>query len=217
MFELAEMGHTLSKAEYKKRVPDLRTKLLEVQNKLRDYNFPVLILISGVDGGGKGEIINLLNEWMDPRGIQTHAFDVPSEDERQRPPHWRYWMALPGTGEIGIFIGSWYSDPIANCITGKNNYTNLTANLIHVKSFERELADDGTLIIKCWAHMSKERQKEKLENYQKDPGTQWRVTEKDLKHLELYDKFVSIAERVIRETSTGHCPWLIVDGYRYQT
>jgi AMP-polyphosphate phosphotransferase len=212
MFELAEIGHTLSKAEYKKRVPELRTKLLEVQNKLRDDNFPVLILISGVDGGGKGEIINLLNEWMDPRGIQTHAFDVPSEDERQRPPYWRYWMALPGTGEIGIFIGSWYSAPIAKCILGKNDYAVLDANLIHVKNIERELADDGTLIIKCWVHMSKERQKAKLEGYQKDPETKWRVTKKDLKHLKLYNKFTSIAERVIRETSTGHCPWLIVDG-----
>jgi len=212
MFELAEIGHTLGKAEYKKRVPDLRTKLLEVQNKLRDDNFPVLILISGVDGGGKGDIINLLNEWMDPRGIQTHAFDVPSEDERQRPSYWRYWMALPRTGEIGIFIGSWYSEPIAKCIAGKNDYADLDANLIHVNNIERELADDGMLIIKCWVHMSKDHQKAKLEGYLEDPETKWRVTKKDLKHLKLYKKFTNIAERVIRETSTGHCPWLIVDG-----
>ncbi len=212
MFELAELGHKLSKAKYKKRIPTLRTQLLEVQNRLTEVNFPVLILISGVDGGGKGEIINLLNEWMDPRGIQTHAFDVPSEDELKRPPHWRYWMALPGNGEIGIFIGSWYSDPIAKCISGKIDYADLDASLAHVKNIERELADDGSLIIKCWIHMSKERQKEKLKAYQKDPDTSWRVTKKDLKHLKLYDKFASIAERVIRETSTGHCPWLIVDG-----
>jgi len=212
MFELAELGHTLSKEKYKRRIPTLRTKLLEVQNKLQDENFPVLILISGVDGGGKGEIINLLNEWMDPRGIQTHAFDEPSEDEAKRPPHWRYWMALPGNGEIGIFIGSWYSDPIAKCITGKTDFADLDAGLLHVKNIERELADSGTLIIKCWVHMSKDKQKAKLKGYEKDPDTRWRVTKKDIKHLKLYDKFSSIAERVIRETSTGHCPWLIVDG-----
>jgi polyphosphate:AMP phosphotransferase len=212
MFELAELGHTLSKAAYKKRTPSLRTELLEVQNKLADENFPVLILISGVDGGGKGEIINLLNEWMDPRGIQTHAFDVPSEDELKRPPHWRYWMGLPGNGQIGIFIGSWYSEPIAQTITDKNDFDGLDAKLTHVKNIERELADDGMLIIKCWIHMSKGRQRAKLKAYQKDPNTKWRVTKKDLKHLKLYDKFASIAERVIRVTSTGHCPWLIVDG-----
>ena len=115
MFELAELGHTLSKGKYKERIPELRTQLLEVQNKLADSNFPVLILISGVDGGGKGEIINLINEWMDPRGIQTHAFDVPSDDEKKRPDYWRYWMALPATGQIGIFVGSWYSSPISQC------------------------------------------------------------------------------------------------------
>jgi AMP-polyphosphate phosphotransferase len=212
MFELAELGHTLTKEKYKRRIPTLRTKLLEVQNKLVDEDFPVLVLISGVDGGGKGEIINLLNEWMDPRGIQTHAFDTPSEDELKRPPHWRYWMALPGNGEIGIFIGSWYSEPIAKTITRQIDFADLDASLNHVKNIERELADDGTLIIKCWIHMSKERQKARLKAYEKDPDTKWRVTKKDLKHLKLYDKFSSIAERVIRETSTGHCPWLIVDG-----
>lgn len=212
MFELAELGHTISKEKYKRRIPTLRTKLLEVQDKLQDENFPVLILISGVDGGGKGQIINLLNEWMDPRGIQTHAFGIPSEDEAMRPPHWRYWMALPGNGEIGIFIGSWYSEPIANCINGKTDFDGLDADLIRVKNIERELADSGTLIIKCWVHMSKDKQKARLKAYKKDPETKWRVTKKDIKHLKLYDEFSSIAERVIRETSTGHCPWLIVDG-----
>lgn len=212
MFELAELGHTLSKAEYKKRVPELRTKLLEVQNQLADSNFPVLILISGVDGGGKGEIINLLNEWMDPRGIQTHAFDVPSEDEQKRPPYWRYWMALPAKGQIAIFVGSWYSNPISQFISKKIDSTGLDSQLLHVNNIERELVDDGMLIIKCWVHMSKDRQKEKLKSYKKDPDKKWRVTKKDLEHLKLYDKFASIAERVIRETSTGHSPWLIVDG-----
>ncbi len=212
MFEIAELGHTLSKEKYKKRVPELRTQLLEVQNKLADSNFPVLILISGVDGGGKGDIINLLNEWMDPRGIQTHAFDVPSEDEKKRPSYWRYWMALPATGQIGIFVGSWYSNPISQFITKKIDSADLDSQLLHVNNIERELVDDGMLIIKCWIHMSKAQQKEKLKSYKKDPDKKWRVTKKDLKHLKLYDKFASIAERVIRETSTGHSPWLIVDG-----
>jgi AMP-polyphosphate phosphotransferase len=212
MFELAELGHTLSKTEYKKRVPELRTQLLEAQNKLQDENFPVLLLISGVNGGGKGEIINLLNEWMDPRGIQTHAFDIPSEDEKKRPPYWRYWMALPPKGQVGIFIGSWYSDPISKYINKVINNEELDSKLIHVNNIERELFDDGMLIIKCWVHMSKDRQKAKLKSYMKDPDKKWRVTKRDTDNLKLYDKFVSISERVIRETSTGHCPWLIVEG-----
>ncbi|MEQ8938589.1 MAG: polyphosphate:AMP phosphotransferase, partial [Gammaproteobacteria bacterium] len=212
MFEIAELGQQLSKKDYKQRVPELRTRLLEAQQQLQDSNFPVLVLISGVDGGGKGQIINLLNEWMDPRGIQTHAFGLPTEDQRSRPEFWRYWMALPPRGQVSIFVGSWYSSPIADRVSKKIDNSALDERLIHINNVERELTDDGMLIIKCWIHMGKEQQQKRLHSFQKDPDSRWRVTKKDIKHLKLYDKFVGIAERVIRETSTGHCPWLIVDG-----
>ncbi len=91
MFEAAEIGHKLSKGEYKRIEPKLRAELLEAQFALsKDGKFPVIILISGVRGAGKGETVNLLNEWMDPRHILTHAFDNPSDEERERPAMWRY-------------------------------------------------------------------------------------------------------------------------------
>ena len=212
MFETLEVGKQLSDGDFSKLKQSLREDLLQAQLDLAKQDYPVIIVLAGLDGAGKGSLVQQLNEWMDPRGIQTNAFDVPSEDELKRPPHWRYWMALPGNGQIGIFIGSWYSMPIAQTITGKFDFDELDANLTHVKNIERELADDGMLIIKCWIHMSKDRQSAKLKAYQKDPDTKWRVTKKDLQHLKLYDKFAGIAERVIRVTSTGQCPWLIVDG-----
>lgn len=212
MFELIELEHKLSKKEYKERVPALRTKLLEAQQKVLKENFPVLLLVSGLDGGGKGDIINLLNEWMDPRYIRTHAFGTSSEDELKRPPYWRFWMSLPPKGKTGIFVGSWYSDPIAKSIKKQINNAQLDSELLHVKNIEEELTNDNMLIIKFWIHMSKEDQKDKFKKYQKDPSNKWRVTKKDIKHLKLYDKFVNVSERVIRETSTGKCPWLIVDG-----
>ena len=212
MFELAELGHVVDGKEYKKRVPELRTELLALQKQLVAENFPVLFLISGVDGGGKGEIINLLNEWMNPQGIQTHAFGKPSEDEKARPDHWRYWMALPPKGRIGIFVGSWYSRPISKLLKEKINEDRMTSELIHINNLERELCDSGMLIIKFWLHMSKNRQKERIKRHQKDPAQKWRVTEKTLKRLKSYDRFIGTAEYVIRKTSTGYCPWLIVDG-----
>ena len=212
MFELAELGHILSKQEYKQRTPLLRTELLQMQQRLLESQFPVLLLISGVDGGGKGEIINLLNEWMDPRHIRTHAFDYPSKDERERPAYWRYWMALPAKGLTAIFVGSWYSEPISRAVSDEYDTGNLDSSLMHIKNIENELADDGMLIIKCWIHMSKKNQKKKLKALESDPETKWRVKKQDLKRLKLYEKFSTVAERVIRETSTGHCPWLIVNG-----
>lgn len=99
MFESAEVGHCISKAEYRKREPVLREALLKAQyDLLAQARFPVLIIIGGVDGAGKGETVNLLNEWMDPRHIITHAFGRPTEEEAQRPPMWRFWRALPPKG-----------------------------------------------------------------------------------------------------------------------
>src|SRR5262245_20997913 len=101
MFESAELGHTIDKERYEQEVPPLREALLEAQyDLLQKKRFPVIILISGVDGAGKGETVNLLNEWMDPRHIQAHALDDPTTDEAERPHMWRFWRKLPPKGRI---------------------------------------------------------------------------------------------------------------------
>lgn len=107
MFESAELGHKIDKATYDKEVPELREALLNAQFDLAEQaKFPVIILVGGVDGAGKGEAINLLNVWMDPRHIQVNAMAEHSDEERQHPPMWRYWRALPPKGKIGVFFGS---------------------------------------------------------------------------------------------------------------
>ncbi|MFV0372419.1 MAG: polyphosphate:AMP phosphotransferase, partial [Azonexus sp.] len=95
MFESAELGHHINKDAFKAEAPRLRAELLDIQYEvLAQKAFPVIILISGVDGSGKGETINLLYSWMDPRHISTLAFAEPSDEERERPYMWRYWRAL---------------------------------------------------------------------------------------------------------------------------
>ena len=102
MFEAAEIGRTVAKDEYKFEVSKLRWELLDLQRALERTSFPLLIVFGGVDGAGKSETVHLLNEWMDPRWIVNRAFDEPSEDERERPRFWRYWLALPPRGRIGL-------------------------------------------------------------------------------------------------------------------
>ena len=85
MFEIAELGSRLSKADYKARGPELWAELLDVQQQLRQAPFPVIVLFGGVDAAGRGETVNLLNEWMDPRWVTTRAWGEPSEEERERP------------------------------------------------------------------------------------------------------------------------------------
>jgi polyphosphate:AMP phosphotransferase len=212
VFEVAELGHKLSKEEYAAQTPALRTGLLQAQEALKDAGFSVIVLVSGVDGAGKGETVNLLNEWMDPRYLQTHAFGEPSDEERERPEYWRFWRTLPPRGLIGLYVGSWYSDPIAQRVHGKFDDAALDGHLVRIRTFERELVDDGTLIVKFWLHLSKAEQRRRLHKLEKDPETAWRVTKQDHKHLKHYDDFRRIAERVLRETSTGEAPWTIVEG-----
>ena len=111
MFEVAELDQTVSKEEFARLAPDLRLQLLEVQQQLKSANFPLIVLISGVDGAGKGETINLLNEWWDPRYVRSDAFGSPTDEERERPEFWRFWRALPARGHIASYVGSWYSSP----------------------------------------------------------------------------------------------------------
>ena len=212
MFEIAELGHAVQKSVYNEQIPELRTQLLLAQEKVKTSGFSVIILISGVDGGGKGEVINLLNEWMDARYMRTIAFGKPSDEESERPKFWRFWRTLPAKGAIGVYVGSWYSDPISNRVYKKINDSQLHLELMHIRQLEQELIDSGTLIIKCWLHLKKSEQKSRLKKLEKNPETQWQVTKRDKKHLAMYDDFVLVAENVLTETSTGDSPWLIVDG-----
>ena len=220
MFESAELGHKIDKATFDAQVPQLREALLEAQMDLaRQAKFPVIILIGGVDGAGRGETVNLLNEWMDPRFVQTHGMGDPSDEELDRPMMWRFWRALPPKGKTGVFLGSWYTWPILNHVMGRTKTADLDQSLERAKRLERMLVDEGALILKFWMHLSKEKQEHRLKELEKDPKTRWRVTPRDWEHFALYDKFRVVHESVIRHTSTADAPWTLIEGYnaRYRS
>jgi len=213
MFRTAELGQKVSKSEFNQREPLMRQALLEVQANLRvSGRFPAIILFAGVDGGGKGDTVNLLNEWMDPRWLITRAYDKPSDEERDRPDYWRFWRDLPPTGHIGLFLSSWYSQPILRRVYEKDDEATFDDRLDRIMAFEKALADDGALILKFWMHLSRDAQKRRLKKLEKDPLTNWRVTQQDWDHWNIYDHFEEAAERTIMRTSTGTAPWTIVEG-----
>jgi len=106
MFEAVELDRQISKADYRAQLPDLRAELLQMQFALTSTKRPVIILITGTDGAGRGEVVNVLNEWLDPRGIETSSFERLTDEERERPKYWRYWRKLPARGRIGIFLAA---------------------------------------------------------------------------------------------------------------
>ena len=212
MFEAAELGRKIPKEDYKKQALALRGELLELQRRLSAAKFPVIIVFAGVDGAGKGETVNLLSEWMDPRWIVTRAYGPASDEESERPEYWRFWRDLPANGRIGFFLSSWYSRPILDRVNGRSSRADFDQRIGHIVQFERTLTSNSALILKFWMHLGKAAQKRRLKKLEKDKVTRWRVTKEQWKHWRMYDKFIAAAEQALRHTSTVHAPWMIVEG-----
>ena len=214
MFETAEIGHKLSKERYKREEPKLRQALLEAQYKLLEKGkFPVLLIVSGVEGAGKGETVNLFNEWMDPRHLRAFAFGKPGPADKGRPVMWRYWQALPPKGKIGIFFGSWYTDAIVDRTQGKIGKAAFGRELDRIRRLERMLSAEGVLVVKLWFHITKPQMKKRLKKLGSSKLTAWRATANEWKYYKTYDRFRDISEDAVRETSTGAAPWHVIEGY----
>ncbi|MDP2811364.1 MAG: polyphosphate:AMP phosphotransferase [Rhodocyclaceae bacterium] len=213
MFESAELGHKIDKETYKKAEPELRAALLDAQYDLKEQGkIPVIVLVSGQDGAGKGETINILYEWMDPRFLSTLAFSAPTDEERQRPFMWRYWRALPPKGRTGIFAGSWYSSPIHDHIEGSMTQAAVDARIDKINRFEAMLVNEGALVLKFWFHLTKDGQKRRLKALEKNPHTAWRVTKWNWDRLKTYDRLQDVVGHVLRMTNTPWAPWIIIEG-----
>ncbi|WP_028534756.1 polyphosphate:AMP phosphotransferase [Paludibacterium yongneupense] len=213
MFESAEIGHSIDKERYRVEALRLRQALLDIQYDLKQKpDFPVLILIHGFDGAGRGETMKLINEWMDPRLIDTVAFGSRNDEARARPWMWRYWNQLPQKGRIGLFFGSYYSDALFDHVYGVTDHDSFDRQIFDILRFERMLSQDGALIIKFWFHLSRDKQKKRLKELEKDPATSWRVTETDWRHFEMYDHIRKYGEHMLRLTNSSVSPWIVVDG-----
>ncbi|HLX22377.1 MAG TPA: polyphosphate:AMP phosphotransferase [Usitatibacter sp.] len=213
MFESAEIGHKLGKSQFKREVPKLRQRLLDLQYRLlAGAKFPVIILVNGVDGAGKGETVNLLNEWMDPRHIRTFAFGEMSDAERERPEMWRFWRVLPPKGHIGILFGSWYTDPILHRVLGHEKRAAFERRMERIRHFERMLVSEGALLLKFWFHLSHKAAKKRMKELASSKATAWRVGPGERKNFRHYGEFIQVCEDALRETGTGEAPWEVIDG-----
>lgn len=213
MFESAEIGHAIDKDTYEARLPALREALLEAQYDLKEQaRFPVIVLINGVEGAGKGETVKLLNEWMDPRLIEVRTFDDKTDEELAHPPAWRYWRQLPAKGRMGVFFGNWYSQMIQDRVHGDIKDGRLEQAINGAQRLERMLHDEGALIFKFWFHLSKQQMKARLKSLRDDPLHSWRISPLDWQQSKTYDRFVRFGERVVRRTDRDYAPWHVIEG-----
>ena len=210
MFESAVQPHKLDKAAYALEEPKLQQALIEAQVELAQRKaFSVIVLVTGTDGAGKGKVIQRLYEWLDPRHLQSNAYDVPTDEERLRPRMWRYWRDLPPKGDIGVVFGSWYNDPLNRLMRGDIDDATFERELGAIERFERMLADEGALILKFLLMVSPTKQKRRLAAAAEQARKSRHVLE-EWSGLKRRKRALPLAERAVRRTSTGYAPWVVI-------
>ncbi|PWR23496.1 polyphosphate:AMP phosphotransferase [Zavarzinia compransoris] len=213
MFESAEIGNTLSREAYEREMPRLRARLIELQSQLIERrSTEVLIVLAGLAGAGRSESAHLIGELFDPRHVQVVPDLPPNDEERCRPPMWRFWRSLPPKGRIGVFFSGWYGLPVIDRINRRNDQAHFDARLEGIKRFEQMAVDEGALVIKFWFHLGRKDQRKRLEALAADEDTAWRVTKEDWRQAKSYRRIRNVAERAVRETSTGAAPWFVIEG-----
>lgn len=213
MLEKINLSKKLPKSEYKAIISKLEFKLGELQREAKELKIPVIIIFEGWDAAGKGTLINRLILSLDPRGFKVNPTNPPNEEEKLRPFLWRFWINTPEKGRIAIFDRSWYGRVLVervDRIVKKKDWQNAYNE---IKSFERQLADDGNIIIKFFLHISKNEQKKRFKKLQSRHSTAWKVTKDDWRHHEQYESYLEAIEEMLAKTDTDFAPWTIVEAH----
>lgn len=218
MLENVDLGRKIDKQNYKTVFPVCSTRLFEVQKASWDAGVPVVILFEGWDAAGKGTSIRKLTETLDPRGFKLYPIRASRTFEKKRPWLWRFWSKLPAHGEWAIFDRSWYGRVMVERVENLVPESHWRRGYRDIVDFEHNIADDGTLIIKFFLHISKEEQKRRFTKLLKDPLTAWQVTAEDWNHHRHYDEWLIAYEEALEYTDTEWGPWTIVESTdRYHT
>lgn len=211
MFQGAELGRKLSKEDFEAELPALRASLTQGQLQLAEsQNQAMLIIIDGLDGSGRAELLNRLYAWLDPRGLSTHTFWDPTEEEKERPEFWRFWRALPKKGEIAIHLGGWYRDILTQAMSNKLSHAELSLALEKRYELERMLALDGVLILKFWLYLPEEDQRKRLTHEASTPDDRWGESGRK-EAITKRKEFLLVAEQVMRQTDSPTSPWYLVE------
>ena len=218
MLENVDLSKSLDKKTYKEWMPKLRQELWQLQRQAFEADLPIVAVFEGWDAAGKGDSINALSGWLDPRGLKVHSISAPLEDELFRPFLWRFWIKLPEAGRMAIFDRSWYGRVLVERIDKLCKKKEWKQAYEEINQFERQLTDDGMVIVKFWLHITKKEQKKRFKKCEKDPLLRWKVAEEDWKHHDQYKIYLEAVEEMLERTSTSNAPWTVVESTdrRYQ-
>jgi PPK2 family polyphosphate:nucleotide phosphotransferase len=193
----------------------LHTKLETLQQRLFAENRRSLLLVlQGLDASGKDGVIRRVFEGVNPQGCRVVSFKAPTSSELAHDYLWRVHASLPGRGEIGIFNRSHYEDVVAVRILQLVPDEVWKRRPHHIVEWERMLVDEGTTLVKAFLNVSKEEQRQRLQERLDDPEKRWKFRKADLDVRARFDDYIAAYDEVIEQTSTEHAPWYVVPADR---
>lgn len=203
------------KKDGKAALPELRKRLAGLQRRLwAESSQSLLIVLQATDTGGKDGTIKHVFRGVNPQGVHVAGFGVPTEEELAHDYLWRVHHHTPADGAITIFNRSHYEDVLVVRVKGLAPKEVWSKRYEHIRAFEKMLADEGTTIVKLFLNISKEEQKERLQDRLDEPDKNWKFSTGDLDDRELWDDYQRAFEDAISETSTDYAPWYVVPANR---
>lgn len=199
------------KAEIKRQTAKLGLKLADLQNLLyAEHKHRVLVILQGLDTSGKDSTIRNAFAPINPQGLQVHSFKAPSSLELEHDYLWRVHAKVPGNGQIAIFNRSHYEEVLVVRVQELAPKGTWSKRYRHIVEFERMLAEEGTLILKFFLHISKDEQKERLQSRLDEKHKNWKWDPSDLRDRAYWDKYWKAYEDALEATSSDWAPWTVV-------
>jgi PPK2 family polyphosphate:nucleotide phosphotransferase len=204
-----------SKDKARERLAAVQERLADLQARLYAENErSVLLILQGLDASGKDGVIRTVFTGLSPQSCHVTSFKAPTEDELSRDYLWRVHAQVPRRGQIGIFNRSHYEDVVTVRLLGLAPRKVWSRRPGHICEWERLLSDEGATIIKVFLNVSKDEQRERLQERIDDPAKRWKFNPGDLETRKRFDDYVAAYEDVINATSTDWAPWHVVPADR---
>lgn len=200
-----------SEEESESRLKELRLSLSTKQTLLKAKKKPVIVIFEGWGTAGKGSVIGKIIKNIDPRFFKVTSMSVKSEEEQRKPFLYRYFINIPENGKYAFYDGSWMDEITRAYLQGDIDADTYSHKIDSIKSFERQLTDNGYLVLKFFLHIDEKEQKNRIEELISDKNTKWRVSEEDIWQNKHYDKCLSLYDSYLKETNLPSAPWYIID------
>ncbi len=184
-----------------------RSELAKRQQVIKEANLPVIVILEGYGAAGKGSALGSIIKYMDPRFFKVYNMDVKSEDEKRKPFIYRHAVRMPEYGQFSFFDGGLMDEVTKEFLHKEIDEEAYLKKVNSIKNYERQLHDNGYLVVKFFLKVDKETQKERLNKLLEHKDTKWRVTEADLWQNKHYEKCEKVYEEYMKMTDTTECPW----------